>query len=232
MSRKRSVSSPETRHKTRSVRKEILVTPKTPGQEVYIDLIKEHDVVLCSGPAGCGKTLLAVGVALQLMQENPNKYKKLVMVRPALVVKGEDMGFLPGDADEKIAPFLLPLMDSLGAFLNQGEIQSLVDSGTIDAIPMAFMRGITLHNSIVILDEAQNTRWEHMKMFLTRIGNNTKAIVEGDIDQSDLDGPLARNNGLKLAMNKLKDVDCVGTINLGEKDVVRSAIVRKLVNYL
>lgn len=216
----------------RAPRKDISVTAKTPGQQELIDAILDEnvDVILCNGQAGTGKTLVAVGCALKLLRDQPNKYNRIVMVRPAVVVKGEEMGYLPGDANDKIAPFIAPMIDSLGHFLDQGAIQSLRASGAVEAIPVAFLRGRTLNNCVVIFDEAQNSRWEHMKMFLTRIGFNCKVIVEGDINQSDLEGPVAANNGLKVAMDKLEDMDGIELLDLTIEDVVRSPIVKRILS--
>lgn len=216
----------------RGPKRDIEVKAKTKGQESYIESIQNNDVTICDGAAGSGKTLMAVAMALKLLSENPHKYNRIIMVRPAIVVKGEDMGYLPGDADDKMRPFIAPMMDSLGYYMNQGEIQSLFDSGAIDVIPVAYMRGRTLNNCILIFDEAQNSRWEHMKMMLTRIGFNCKTIIEGDVTQSDLDGVNAQNNGLKLAFQKLQGVEGIGLIKLETTDVVRSPIVRRILERL
>lgn len=216
----------------RGPKREVCVTPKTKGQARYIESVELNDVTICDGAAGSGKTLMAVAMALKLLSENPAKYTRIIMVRPAIVVKGEDMGYLPGDADDKMRPFIAPMMDSLSYFLNQGEIQSLFDSGAIDVIPVAYMRGRTLNNCILIFDEAQNSRWEHMKMILTRIGFNCKTIIEGDVTQSDLDGVNAQNNGLKLAFQKLQGIDGIGLVKLETTDVVRSPIVRRILERL
>ena len=142
------------------------------------------------------------------------------------------MGYLPGDIDEKMKPFVAPMFDSLNFFLNQGEMQTLIDSGTIEVIPIAFMRGRTFNNAIIIFDEAQNSRWSHMKMFLTRIGFNTKAIVEGDITQSDLPREHQEDNGLLVAAARLEGIKGIGLVSLEQEDIVRSPIVRRILERL
>jgi phosphate starvation-inducible protein PhoH and related proteins len=216
----------------RTIRRPINIEPRTDGQAEYIDCIDNNEIVICNGLAGTGKTLIAVGHALRLMHEHPLKYKRLIMVRPYIHAQGEDMGYLPGDIDEKMKPFVAPMFDSLDYFLNKGEIQGLVDSGTIEVIPIAYMRGRTFNNSIIIFDEAQNSRWNHMKMFLTRIGFNTKAIIEGDVSQSDLDEDVRGDNGLLVSAEKLEGVRGIGVVNLTQQDVVRSPIVRRILDKL
>lgn len=219
-------------NKYRTVKREVSIKPKTEGQEHYLSLIEEKDVVICNGLAGTGKTLLAVGAALNLMSQHPNKYRKLIMVRPYVTVEGENMGFLPGDIDDKMRPFVAPMFDSLNFFLNQGEIQSLTDTGTIEVIPIGFMRGRTFNNAIIIFDEAQNSRWSHMKMFLTRIGFSSKAIIEGDVTQSDLPFEFKEDNGLLVAAARLEGVEGIGIISLEQEDVVRSPIVKRILERL
>jgi len=221
-----------TNQKPRTVKRRVEFEPKTEGQEIYLEAIEDNDVVFCSGLAGSGKSLLAVGMALRLMYDYPDKYKKIVMVRPYVAVQGEDMGYLPGDIDEKMAPFLAPLVDSLDFFLNKGEIASLKDSGSIEVIPIGFMRGRTLSNCVIIFDEAQNSTWEQMKMFLTRIGFNAKAIIEGDITQSDLPDAMRHENGLLVGAAKLEGVDGIDVVYLESEDVVRSPIVKRMLDRL
>ena len=234
MSKKRT-SKPQKNRKAdkyRKIKKEIRLEPRTKGQSKYISLIENNEITICNGPAGSGKTLLAVGSALRLMEKYPNKYRRLIMVRPYVHVQGEDMGYLPGGVDEKMAPFVMPMFDSLDFFLSQSEILTLKDSNTIEIIPVAYLRGRTLNNAIVIFDEAQNSRWEHMRMFLTRIGFDTKAIVEGDISQSDLVDKYKSENGLVVAGSRLEGVKGVGIISLEREDVVRSPIVRRILERL
>lgn len=216
----------------RAVKRRVEFTPKSEGQEIYIEAIEDNDIVFCSGLAGSGKTILAVGMALRLMFDYPEKYKKIIMVRPYVAVEGESMGYLPGDIDEKMAPFLAPLSDGLDLFLNRGEILSLRDSGSIEVIPLAYMRGRTFSNCIVIFDEAQNSTWAQMKMFLTRIGFNTKAIIEGDITQSDLPLEIRSDNGLLVGASKLEGVEGVESVWLESEDVIRSPIVKRILERL
>lgn len=212
--------------------KPLMVEAKTDGQVEYIESILSNDITICIGPAGSGKSLVAVGMALRLLDEHPDKYSKIIMVRPAVTVPGEDIGFLPGDSDEKMRPFMMPLIDSLRVFLDVSQILSIQHHGLIEVIPMAHMRGRTLNDAIVIFDEAQNARWENMKLFLTRIGFNCKAIVEGDVTQSDLDDKHRHHNGLKLAADKLEGIDGVGIVRLEHKDIVRSPIVKRILSRL
>lgn len=221
------------REKQRQViRKEIEVTCKTEGQQEYLQAILEEDLIICSGPAGSGKSYIAMGAALKLVHENPDKYKRIIMARPYIVLDGEDMGFLPGDANEKLKPFMRPLLDNMRNFIDMGLMQTLLGQGAIEFIPVAHMRGLTYNNCIVIFDEAQNARKEHMRMFLTRLGNNCKAIVEGDVTQSDLKGDDAEENGLSWAMSRLDDVDGVAVIEMLQEDIVRSDIVKRIIGKL
>lgn len=216
----------------RCIKKSISIEPKTPGQAVYLNSINTNDITICNGVAGTGKTLLAVGAALKLMHEHPEIYSKLIMIRPYVGVPGEDIGYLPGDANDKLKPFMVPLYDSLGQLLTTSEIQSMSERGVMEVIPVTFMRGRTLANCVIIFDEAQNSRWEHMKMFLTRIGFNAKVIIEGDISQSDLDRQHKESNGLKLAIDKLSGVQGLQVVNLVTSDIVRSPIVKRILEKL
>lgn len=221
-----------TNQKPRTIKRRVEFEPKTEGQEIYLEAIEDSEIVFCSGAAGSGKTLLSIGSALQLMYEYPEKYKKIVMIRPYVPVEGEDMGYLPGDIDEKMAPFIAPIMDSLDYFLNKGEIATLHDSGALEVIPIAFLRGRTLNNCIVIFDEAQNSTWKQMKMFLTRIGFNAKVIIEGDVTQSDLPDDIRHENGLLVGAAKLEGVDGISCVYLETEDVVRSPIVKRMLDRL
>jgi phosphate starvation-inducible PhoH-like protein len=218
--------------KNHKVRRDVIVEAKTPGQAEYLEAIANNDVVIADGPPGSGKSLLAIGSAIKLLREQPQVYKKIVMVRPAVVVKGEQLGFLPGDTDDKMAPFIAPLVDSLAFYLSQGEIQSLVGAGSVEVIPIAYMRGRTISNAVIIFDEAQNSQWSHMKMFLTRLGNNVKAIIEGDTHQSDLED--GTDNGLAVALEKFSDkpVQGIAIVELDDEDIVRSAIVKRIMEVL
>lgn len=219
--------------KGRAPRRDVVVEAKTPGQARYLEAIANNDVVIADGPAGSGKSLLAIGSAIKLLREQPNIYKKIILVRPAVVVKGEQLGYLPGDTDDKMAPFIAPLVDSLAHYLHQSEIQSLVGAGSVEVIPIAYMRGRTLSNCVIIFDEAQNSQWSHMKMFLTRLGHNVKAIIEGDTHQSDLEED-ADNNGLAVAIDKFIDgkIQGIQVIEMDDSDIVRSPLVKRIMEAL
>lgn len=200
------------------------VTPKSLNQRRYIEAIKEKDIVFGIGPGGTGKTFLAVTLALVSLFEK--QVSRIVLTRPA-VEAGEKLGFLPGDLEEKINPYLRPLYDALYFLLDSEKIHRYMEDGTIEIAPLAFMRGRTLSDSFIILDEAQNTTSEQMKMFLTRIGIRSKAVITGDITQTDL--PSGRNSGLIEARNILGDVDGLAFCYFNERDVVRHHLVRLII---
>jgi phosphate starvation-inducible PhoH-like protein len=200
------------------------VTAKTVGQKKYLETIREHDVTLGIGPAGTGKTYLAVAMALAALREG--KVSRIILTRPA-VEAGEALGFLPGDLYEKITPYLRPLHDALHDMLPAEEIQKLTERGTIEIAPLAYMRGRTLNNAFIILDEAQNSTAEQMLMFLTRLGHGSKAVVTGDETQIDL--PAHKNSGLVEAHRALRHVPGVGIVEFGKKDVVRHPLVQRII---
>lgn len=200
------------------------IYPKTYAQSLLIKAFREKDLVFAEGPAGSGKTFLAVAEALRLLLQK--KINSIVITRP-VVEAGEKLGFLPGDLDEKINPYLRPLFDSINACLPREIVHKLSENGSIEAAPLAYMRGRTLTNCAVVLDEAQNTTAEQMKMFLTRMGENTKIFVTGDTSQVDLPGKCP--SGLSSALEILKDIDEIGIVHLSGEDVVRSSLVRKIV---
>ena len=199
--------------------------PRTDGQGRYVQAMKAHDVVLCVGPAGTGKTYLAVGWAVSLLKSG--QVKKIVLVRPA-VEAGERLGFLPGDLKEKINPYLRPLFDSLADLLDPATVERYMETEVIEICPLAFMRGRTLNNACMILDEGQNATVPQMKMFLTRMGFNSKIVVTGDMTQVDL--PRTVRNGLADAVGRLKDIDGISIVHLGDSDIVRNPLVQKIVN--
>jgi len=211
------------------LKREIKIEPRTDGQSAYIDLIESQDIIICNGKAGTGKTLLAVGMALKLLRERPDKYRRIVMVRPAITVQGEELGFLPGDIDDKMRPFMMPMLDSLKYFIMNSDVISLMELGIIEVSTISHMRGRTFNNCIIIFDEAQNSTTSQMKMVVTRIGFNTKLIIEGDITQSDLESKEIENNGLYDAMVRFKDIEGVSVCSLGSKDVVRSPILNRII---
>jgi phosphate starvation-inducible protein PhoH and related proteins len=200
------------------------VYPKSPNQARYIEAIRQHEMVFGIGPAGTGKTFLAMAMAVEFLAEG--KIERLILARPA-VEAGEKLGFLPGDLAEKVNPYLRPLYDALHDMVDFDRARKLVERGTIEVAPLAFMRGRTLNDSFVILDEAQNTTSEQMKMFLTRLGYGSKAVVTGDITQIDL--PAGRTSGLKEAMVILRDVPGIRFTTFTERDVVRHPLVQGII---
>ena len=197
---------------------------KTVGQKKYVDLMKKNTITFGVGPAGTGKTYLAVAIAVNAYKAK--QVEKIILTRPA-VEAGEKLGFLPGDLQEKVNPYLRPLYDALQEMLGLETYGKLMERGTIEIAPLAYMRGRTLSNAYVILDEAQNTTREQIKMFLTRLGENSKMVITGDLTQVDL--PKGLTSGLKHAIKILKDIDDIGIIRLNEKDVVRHPLVQKIV---
>lgn len=200
------------------------IKPKTPGQKRYVDAIRSNDIVFGIGPAGTGKTYLAVAMATAAL--NAKAYSRIILTRPA-VEAGERLGFLPGDLQEKVNPYLKPLYDALYDILGADVFTKFMEKGIIEVAPLAYMRGRTLDDSFVILDEAQNTTEEQMKMFLTRLGFGSKAVVTGDITQIDL--PNGRSSGLQKVQFILKGIEGIEFIYLSEKDVVRHPLVQKIV---
>ena len=200
------------------------VKPKTMGQKQYINLIRNNDITLGVGPAGTGKTYLAVAMAVRAFKKD--EISRIILTRPA-VEAGESLGFLPGDLKDKVDPYLRPLYDALFDMLGDEKCAKYLERGIIEVAPLAFMRGRTLDNAFIILDEAQNTTPEQMKMFLTRLGFGSKAVVTGDLTQIDL--PSKTRSGLIQAMDVLKDVDGVGINKFTEKDVVRHELVQRII---
>ena len=197
---------------------------KTFGQKVYIDEIKKNTVVFGVGPAGTGKTYLAVAMAVSALKNK--EVEKIILTRPA-VEAGERLGYLPGDLQSKVDPYLRPLYDALQEMLGLESYLRLLERGVIEIAPLAYMRGRTLNNSYVILDEAQNTTKEQMKMSLTRMGEGSRMIITGDVTQIDL--PAEKKSGLKHAVSILKNVEGIGIVNLSYKDVVRHPLVMKII---
>ena len=200
------------------------VQPKTLGQKEYINLIKNNDITFGIGPAGTGKTYLAVAMAVKAFKRD--EVSRIILTRPA-VEAGENLGFLPGDLKDKVDPYLRPLYDALFDMLGADKFNKYLERGLIEVAPLAFMRGRTLDNAFIILDEAQNTTREQMKMFLTRLGFGSKAVVTGDLTQTDL--PDNKKSGLLHARDVLKGVEGIGSINLTERDVVRHALVQSII---
>jgi phosphate starvation-inducible PhoH-like protein len=200
------------------------ITPKSVMQKSYIDAIRNYDIVFGIGPAGTGKTYLAMAMGIAELMKNT--FSRIVLTRPA-VEAGEKLGFLPGDLAEKVNPYLRPLYDALHDMVDFDRARKLVERGTIEVAPLAFMRGRTLNDSFVILDEAQNTTTEQMKMFLTRLGYGSKAVVTGDITQTDL--PAGKPSGLKEAQHVLRDITGIRFVTFTERDVVRHPLVQEII---
>jgi phosphate starvation-inducible PhoH-like protein len=200
------------------------VAPKTVNQRRYLDAIDRHDIVFGIGPAGTGKTYLAMAQAVSFLVAK--KVTRIILARPA-VEAGEKLGFLPGDVQEKVNPYLRPLYDALYDMLDVERVARYIERGTIEIAPIAFMRGRTLNDSFVILDEAQNTTTEQMKMFLTRLGFGAKAVITGDVTQIDL--PPGRTSGLVEAMKVVGDIEGISFVYFDDRDVVRHKLVQQIV---
>ena len=197
---------------------------KTLGQQEYVQAIRDHDLTFAVGPAGTGKTYLAMALAVVALKNK--EIERIVLTRPA-VEAGEKLGFLPGDLTQKVDPYLRPLYDALYDFMGVDSYQKLLERGVVEVAPLAYMRGRTLSDSFIILDEAQNTTSEQMKMFLTRLGFHSKVVVTGDITQTDL--TYGKKSGLAEAIEILKDIPEIGMVHLTHKDVVRHELVQTIV---
>ena len=200
------------------------IAARTKGQEKYVEIARKNDIVFSTGPAGTGKTFLAVAFAVAALQNR--EVDKIILCRPA-VEAGESLGFLPGDLKEKIDPYLRPLYDALGEILDIEKLKPLLLNNIIEIVPLAYMRGRTLNNAFMILDEAQNASSIQMKMFLTRLGVNSKTIITGDVTQTDL--PKKIESGLIQVLNLLKDIEGVGFCKLSSEDIVRHKLVKDII---
>ena len=210
--------------KQRSAGVKRMVQPRSPNQKKYVEAIEASDMTFGLGPAGTGKTYLAVAMAVSALMAK--KVSRIILVRPA-VEAGERLGFLPGSLQEKVDPYLRPLYDALYDLLDQEKVDKLLERNVIEVAPLAFMRGRTLSDAFIIMDEAQNTTTEQMKMFVTRLGNNSKAVITGDLTQTDLPNP--RKSGLLEALNVLQGVEGIHFIHFEDVDVVRHHLVQRIV---
>lgn len=202
-----------------------IIRAQTPNQQKLLDLIGKNDMVFAIGPAGTGKTYTSVALAVRALKDK--QVKRIILTRPA-VEAGENLGFLPGDLKDKLDPYMQPLYDALMDMIPFDKLNSFIENGTIQIAPLAFMRGRTLDNAFVILDEAQNTTYVQMKMFLTRMGKNAKFIITGDPGQIDL--PRKTASGLSEALRIIKNIKGIGTLWLDDKDVVRHPLVKEIIN--
>jgi phosphate starvation-inducible PhoH-like protein len=209
----------------RVFRREAAAAPKSDGQKAYLDAIERNEIVVAIGPAGTGKTFLAVAKAVEFLRSGA--VRRIVLVRPA-VEAGERLGFLPGDIQAKVNPYLRPIYDSLNAFLEFGQLQRLIDGDVVEIVPLAFMRGRTLDEAFIILDEAQNTTSDQMKMFLTRMGAASRIVVTGDVTQIDL--PPGKVSGLVDARELLRGIPGIEFVYLTRADIVRHPLVQRIVD--
>ena len=200
------------------------IRAKTFKQQKYINVLRKSDLTFCTGPAGTGKTFLAVVVAVQALLAN--QFEKLILTRPA-VEAGEKLGFLPGDLQQKVNPYLRPLYDAINEFIDPEKVPNLMERGVIEVAPLAYMRGRTLNNAFVIVDEAQNTTPAQIKMVLTRLGFRSRMVITGDMTQTDL--PINQQSGLAVALHVLKNVEGIAFCEFSQKDVVRHPLVQRIV---
>ncbi|MCB9690475.1 MAG: PhoH family protein [Alphaproteobacteria bacterium] len=201
------------------------ITPRSAGQRAYVEALRTHDVVFGVGPAGTGKTYLAMAIAVAALKRGD--VKRIILTRPA-VEAGEKLGFLPGELKEKVDPYLRPLYDALSDMLPADRVARMIEKGVIEVAPLAFMRGRTLKSAVVLLDEAQNTTREQMRMFLTRLGTDSKMVITGDVTQTDL--PSRRHSGMIHALEVLDGIDRIGVVKLSSRDVVRHPLVARIID--
>lgn len=203
-----------------------IIAPKTLGQKKFVEAVNKNDITFVVGPAGTGKTYLSVALAVKYLLSN--KVSRIILTRPVVEV-GEKIGYLPGDIQQKVDPYFRPIYDALFEFLGHDKTQRLINNKTIEIAPLAFMRGRTLNDAFIIMDEAQNTTFSQMKMFLTRLGIGSKMVVTGDITQSDLLASQGKN-GLEIALEILKGVEGIEFVILDTEDIVRHSLVQKIIN--
>ena len=201
--------------------------PKTRNQATYIKCMEHSDITICDGPAGSGKTAVAVGLACQYLQEG--RVNKIVITRP-IVESGKGLGYLPGNFQEKVQPYLVPILEEMNLYLSREKVHTLQDDGTIEICPLEYMRGRNFHQSFMILDEAQNATHEQMKMFATRMGRQSKCVINGDIAQSDL--PHSMRGALEKWLETLSDIEGVSVVELDYSDIIRNDIIAKILSVL
>lgn len=204
----------------------VVVSGLTAGQKEYIKSIIANRIIFCAGPAGTGKTAVAVGMALQSILSPGSQYKRIIVMRPVMEACGEHIGFIPGDLDMKMQPWIKPVMDNMMPFLPPSEVQVLFRAGMVEVIPLAFARGRSLNDAFIVLDEAQNCSEKQMKMALTRMGSHSKMVVEGDTSQRDSDGIC----GLEDAMTRLEGVNGVAMVRLDKRDIVRDPMIGEILD--
>jgi phosphate starvation-inducible protein PhoH and related proteins len=213
--------------KTTNTNRRKTLKAKTNNQEDYIYEMSKNDVTFCVGPAGTGKTAVAVGLACDYLIDK--KIEKIIVTRP-VIESGKGLGFLPGTFDEKIHPYLVPVLEEMTFRLGANKVKSYREEGVIEVCPLEYMRGRNFHNSFMILDEAQNATFDQLKMFITRIGWNSKAVINGDVQQTDL--PHSARGGLEKFIDRLYDIDGVGMAKLTEEDIIRNDIISKILKAL
>lgn len=206
-------------------RKEVL--PRTPNQKLYIDEIYDNDIIFCQGPAGSGKSHVAIGVAIK--EVLAGHYEKMVISRP-VVESGQKLGYLPGSAEDKLNPYLTPMFDEMRYYLSEQEIKAWKAAGTLEIAPTAFMRGRTFKNSFMIIDESQNSTYNELKMVATRLGIGSKIVFNGDVTQSDL--PPRDRGGFAEMMDRLEGIEGIGTVRMGRSDIVRHPLIDRIIGIL
>ena len=228
MSRRRKKRERAIEQKSSFNRLKKLIKPKTHGQELYFDSIKEKDITLCCGPAGTGKSLIPVYEACKHLVRND--FEKIILTRPAIEAGNQRMGFLPGTADKKLYPYLIPLIEGFKDILGKESFNKLKHEGKIEVVPIAFMRGRNFHNSFIICDEAENATYDELKLLITRIGMRSKMVISGDFRQSDIEDGL--DTDFEYIFNKLRNLDRVGCVKLTNADIVRNKIIEDILRAL
>lgn len=226
MSKRRVVELGNGKWNTKKKEEDIVVSARTAGQKRYIIEVQNNDITICTGPAGTGKTVIAVGIGLQHIMAASSDYEKLVIMRPVKEACDEHIGYLPGDLDEKMIPWAAPVVDNMACFMDRARIKQMFYEKKIEVLPLAYARGRSLNKSFIIVDEAQNCSDKQMLMVLTRIGEGSKMVINGDLDQSDA---IHLVNGLEDAMTRLDGIQGLGIVNLDGGDIVRHPMIREII---